>query len=243
MGKLFVVGIGPGKENYMTGEAKSALDAAELLVGYTAYLKLIAPLCPGKETLSTPMRQELARCRAALEAARDGKTVALVCSGDAGVYGMASPVLELLPEYPEVEAAIVPGVSAALAGAAALGAPLGHDFCVISLSDLLTPWEVIEKRLRCAAEGDFALAIYNPSSKRRSEHLRRACDILLETRRAETVCGVARNVGREGREARLLTLAKLREAEVDMFTTVFVGSSATREIGGRMVTPRGYRAP
>ncbi len=164
-----------------------------------------------------------------------------MCSGDAGVYGMASPVLELLPEYPGVEVQVVAGVTAALSGAAALGAPLGHDFCVISLSDLLTPWEVIEKRLRCAAAGDFAVALYNPSSKRRSDHLRRACDILLEERGGETVCGLARNVGRAGQETRLLTLAELRDTETDMFTTVFVGSSTTRNVGGRMVTPRGYR--
>ncbi len=134
------------------------------------------------------------------------------------------------------------GVTAALSGAARLGAPLGHDFCAISLSDLLTPWEKIETRLRCAAEGDFVIALYNPSSKRRSDHLRRACDILLETRNGDTRCGIVRNVGRAGEDTRLLTLAELRDTAVDMFTTVFVGASATREIGGYLVTPRGYRA-
>ena len=154
---------------------------------------------------------------------------------------MAAPILELLPEYPGVEARIVAGVTAALAGAAALGAPLGHDFCVISLSDLLTPWEVIEKRLRCAGEGDFAIALYNPSSKRRAEHLRRACDILLESRGADTLCGLVRNIGRAGEEKRLLRLAELRETEVDMVTTAFIGSSATRRVGRYMVTPRRYK--
>ena len=239
--KLFVVGLGPGKPDGMTLEARAALDRAELLCGYPAYLDLIAPLYPGKETWSTPMTQELERCRHALEEAERGRTVALVCSGDAGVYGLASPVLELLPDYPDVEVEIVPGVTAALSGAAKLGAPLGHDFCVISLSDLLTPWEQIEKRLRCAAEGDFAVVLYNPASRRRREHLRKACDILLTVRAAETPCGWVRNIGREGEEKGFLTLGELREAELDMFTTVFIGSSTTRLLGGSLVTPRGYR--
>ena len=153
---------------------------------------------------------------------------------------MASPVLELAGEYPEVDVEVVAGVTAALSGGAVLGAPLGHDFCVISLSDLLTPWAVIEKRLTCAAEGDFAICLYNPSSKKRKDYLRRACEILLRSRSADTVCGWVRNIGREGQEYRLLTLDGLRDAEVDMFTTVFIGSSRTRCVGGRMVTPRGY---
>ena len=168
------------------------------------------------------------------------KAVAMVCSGDAGVYGMASPVLELAGEYPEVDVEVVAGVTAALSGGAVLGAPLGHDFCVISLSDLLTPWEVIEKRLESAAEGDFAICLYNPSSKKRKDHLRRACEILLKTRSGDTVCGWVRNIGREGQEHRILTLEQLQNAEVDMFTTVFIGSSRTRCVEGRMVTPRGY---
>ena len=187
------------------------------------------------------MKQEIERCRHALSEARGGRTVAMVCSGDAGVYGMAAPILELLPEYPGVEVQIVAGVTAALSGAALLGAPLGHDFCAVSLSDLLTPWEVIEKRLRCAAEGDFAIVLYNPSSKRRGDYLARACEILLETRSGSTLCGLARNVGREGEETRLLTLSELRDTQVDMFTTVFIGASATKRIGAYMVTPRGYK--
>ena len=240
--KLYIVGLGPGKPEGMTFEARAALDASDLLCGYGAYLELVAPLYPDKERFSTPMTQELERCRRALHEAQHGRTVALVCSGDAGVYGMASPALELLPEYPGVEVEIVAGVTAALSGAALLGAPLGHDFCVISLSDLLTPWEAIEKRLRCAAEGDFALALYNPSSRRRADRLQRACDILLAFRGPDTPCGLVRNIGREGEETRILPLCELREAEVDMFTTVFVGSSTTRVIGGHLVTPRGYRA-
>ena len=188
------------------------------------------------------MTQELDRCRWALEKARTGKRVALVCSGDAGVYGMASPLLELAPDYPDVAVEIVPGLTAALSGGAVLGAPLAHDFCVISLSDRLTPWEVIEKRLACAAMGDFCVALYNPSSKGRPDYLARAVCILLESgKSADTVCGIVRNIGREGQTARILTLAQLKDTAVDMFTTVYIGNAATKQLGGRMVTPRGYR--
>ena len=241
MGELTVVGIGPGAPDRLTGEALEALRGAELVVGYPLYLELIAPLTAGRETWATPMRKETERCRFALSEAEKGRAVVLVCSGDAGVYGLAGPVLELLPAYPGVTVRIVAGVTAALSGAALLGAPLGHDFCAISLSDLLTPWETVEKRLRCAAEGDFAIALYNPGSKRRSGYLRRACDVLLEQKSPGTVCGLTRSVGRAGETCRLLTLGELRETEADMFTTVFIGASATRNVEGRMVTPRGYR--
>ena len=243
MNNVFVVGLGPGGEAFLTGQARAALASAEVLCGYTVYVDLVKPLFPDKETFTTPMRKELDRCRWALETASQGRSVALVCSGDAGVYGMAAPLLELAPEFPGVEIEIVPGVTAALSGAAALGAPIGHDFCVVSLSDLLTPWEVIEKRLQCAAAGDFALCLYNPSSHKRADYLRRACEILLAAGKdPETVCGWVRNIGREGQTSHLCILGALRDEQVDMFTTVFVGSSTTREIAGRMVTPRGYRA-
>lgn len=241
MGKLTVVGIGPGAESALTGAAKAALAEAEVLCGYTLYGELLRPLYPEKEFYTTGMTGEIQRCRHALELAAAGKTVALVCSGDAGVYGMAGPVLELAPEYPGAEIEVIPGVTAALSGAALLGAPLGHDFCVISLSDRLTDWKQIEERLRCAAKGDFAICLYNPASRHRRDTLRRACDILLETLPPETVCGLARNIGREGENLQILSLHRLREAEADMFSTVFIGSSRTREIAGRMVTPRGYR--
>ena len=241
MGKLVVVGIGPGDERNMTAAARAALDEAQLICGYSGYVELLRPLFPDKPVFSTGMTGEIERCRFCLEQATAGKTVALVCSGDAGVYGMAAPVLELAPEYPGAEIEIVPGVTAALSGAALLGAPLGHDFCVISLSDRLTDWAVIEKRLRCAAQGDFAICLYNPASRGRPEHLRRACEILLEEKSPDTVCGLARSIGRAGESVRILTLAALRDAEADMFTTVFVGADSTREILGRMVTPRGYR--
>lgn len=241
MNKVFVVGIGPGGAGFMTFQARTALERSDVLCGYTVYVDLVKSLFPGKETYTTPMRQELDRCRWALETASKGRTVALVCSGDAGVYGMAGPLLQLAEDFPEVDVEIVPGVTAALSGGALLGAPLGHDFCVISLSDLLTPWEVIEKRLECAALGDFALCIYNPASKKRADYLQKACDILLRHKSPDTLCGWVRNIGRTGEEKRLLTLAQLREEHVDMFTTVFVGSSTTENIGGHMVTPRGYR--
>ena len=240
MNVLYVVGLGPGGSRWMTWEARAALEQAEVLCGYTVYLDLIRGEFPDKEYFSTPMTQEIERCRAALERARSGRTTALVCSGDAGVYGMAGPVLELAPQFPEVEIQVVPGVTAALAGAAVLGAPLMHDFAVLSLSDLLTPWEVIRRRLELAAQGDFVLCLYNPSSRRRRDHLRMACDIVLAHRGPETVCGWVRNAGRAQEEHQVLTLGELQEAQVDMFTTVFIGSAATRRIGDRVVTPRGY---
>ena len=239
--KLYIVGLGPGDEKFLTAQARRALEDAEVLCGYTVYVELVSGLFPEKETYTTPMRQELDRCRWALETAAAGKTVAMVCSGDAGVYGMAGPILEMAPAYPAVDVAVVPGVTAALSGAAALGAPIGHDFCVVSLSDLLTPWEVIEKRLRAAVAGDFSLCLYNPASHKRADYLERACDILLDAGVSpQTACGYVRNIGRPGEEAKILPLAELREAKLDMFTTVFIGSSTTRTIRGRMVTPRGY---
>ena len=243
MNKIYVVGIGPGKAQFMTAQARQALEEAEVLCGYTVYVELVAPLFPGKETYTTPMTKELDRCRWALQTAASGKTVALVCSGDPGVYGMAAPLLQLAPDYLDVEVEVVAGVTAALSGAAVLGAPLGHDFCVISLSDLLTPWAVIEKRLQCAAQGDFAICLYNPSSRKRADYLQKACDILLASGKTpETVCGWVRNIGREGQEKQLLTLGELRDARLDMFTTVFIGSAGTRNIQGNMVTARGYEA-
>lgn len=241
MNTLFVVGIGPGGQEFLTGEAREALSRAQVLCGYTVYVDLVAPLFPGKETYTSPMTKELGRCRWALETAQSGRDVAFVCSGDAGVYGMAGLLLQLASQFPAVEIRVVAGVTAALSGGAVLGAPLGHDFCVVSLSDLLTPWEVIENRLRCAARGDFCLCLYNPSSRKRAGYLQKACDILLEEGRSpQTVCGWVKNIGREGQESRVLSLSDLRGEQLDMFTTVFVGSSATQEVNGRMVTPRGY---
>lgn len=240
MHKLFVVGLGPGGADSMTVRAQNVLRASDVIVGYTVYIDLVRADFPDKEFLSTPMRKEVDRVRLALETAAQGRTVALICSGDAGVYGMSGLCEELLPQYPGVELETVPGVSAVLSGAAILGAPLMHDFAVISLSDLLTPWEKIETRLLAAAEADFVICLYNPSSHKRHDYLQRACDLILRFASPETVCGIARNIGREGESTQVLTLEKLRDTEVDMFSTVFIGNSQTKNINGKMVTPRGY---
>lgn len=239
--KLYVVGLGPGGQDKMTGEALSVLERCGTIAGYEGYVAPLRGQYPEKTFLSTPMRSEAARCRMAIEAALAGADVAMVCSGDSGVYGMAGLILDLAQAYPPLEIEVVPGVTAACSGAAVLGAPLMHDFAVISLSDLLTPPEEIEKRLECAGAGDFVVCLYNPASKRRKNHLRRACEILLRYRKPETPAGLVRQIGRDGQEARILTLEGLCSAEADMFTTVFVGNSSTKVIGGKMVTPRGYR--
>ncbi len=240
MNRLFVVGIGPGGSDQMTARARAALAEADVIAGYGVYVDLVRPLYPEKEFLTTPMRKEADRCRMAIDAAMGGKSVAMISSGDAGVYGMAGLVLELSRDL-DLDVEVVPGVTAALSGGAVLGAPLTHDFAVISLSDLLTPWEKIEKRLELAAEADLCIALYNPSSHRRADYLSRACDILMRHAAPETVCGVVRNIGREGEQSEVMTLAELRDYKADMFTTVFIGNSQTMEIKGRMVTPRGYR--
>lgn len=239
--KVTVIGLGPGGGADLTGRARAALEECDLLVGYTAYIDLVKEDFPDKETLSTGMRREVDRCRAAVEAALTGKSVAVVCSGDSGVYGMAGLVYEVAQEYDPIDIEVVPGITAACGGAAVLGAPLTHDFAVVSLSDLLTPWEKIEARLTAAARADFVLCLYNPASRSRPDYLRRACDILLAAGKSpDTVCGTVRNIGRAGEEAGLLTLGQLRDTQVDMFTTVFVGNSQTKVLGGKMVTPRGY---
>ena len=239
---IYVIGMGPGKEEMMTAQALSALEEADVIVGYTVYLELLGERFAEKEKISTPMKQEEKRCRICFEQAAAGKQVAFVCSGDAGIYGMASLMYEIGKEYPETELQIIPGITAAISGAAVLGAPLNHDFCVISLSDLLTPWEKIEKRLRCAAEGDFAMAIYNPSSKKRHDYLQKACDILLDILEETRPCGYVENIGREGTRAVTCTLKELREKQVNMFTTVFIGNSTAEIISGKLVTKRGYPA-
>ncbi len=239
--KLTVVGLGPGAGPDLTGRALDAIRDAELVVGYTTYIALIRDAFPDKQMLSTGMRAEVDRCRLAIEETLKGKNVAVVCSGDSGVYGMAGLIYELAREYLPIEIEVVPGITAACGGAAVLGAPLTHDFAVISLSDLMTPWEKIEKRLACAAQADFVLCLYNPRSHSRSDYLRRACDIILQYKSPETVCGYVRGIGRPGEQAVTLTLAQLREdTQVDMFTTVFIGNEQTVLLDGKMVTPRGY---
>ena len=241
MNKIYVVGIGPGEYEQMTIRAVKALEESDCIIGYTVYVKLIEDHFKDKEFLTTPMTKEVDRCQMAYEEALKGKTVSMICSGDAGVYGMAGLMYEVGKDYPEVEAEIIPGVTAALSGAALLGAPLGHDFCLISLSDLLTPWGKIEARLKAACEGDFCVCLYNPSSKRRKDYLDRACSLMLEYKSPDTVCGIAENIGREGESFKVMSLKELKDTPVDMFTTVFIGNSQTRDINGKMVTPRGYK--
>ncbi|MCD8083192.1 MAG: precorrin-3B C(17)-methyltransferase [Clostridiales bacterium] len=238
---VWVVGMGPGGGLQMTAEAARVLKQCDVIVGYTVYVSLLRELFPEKEYRTTPMCREMERCRMAFEEARGGKTVAMVSGGDAGVYGMSGLMLELSAEYPDCTVRVVPGVTAALAGAAVLGAPLMHDFAVISLSDRMTPWEKIERRLQLAAAADFVICIYNPASRTRADYLRWACDVILKEAEPERICGLVRQIGRDGETARVLTLMELREEPVDMFTTVFIGNSTTRVIDGRMVTPRGYR--
>lgn len=239
--KLYAVGIGPGDYSHMTLEAVRVLEHCDVIVGYTVYVDLVREHFPGKEFLTTPMRREEERCRLAFEEAERGKAVAMICSGDAGVYGMAGLMYEVGVRYPQVQLEVIPGVTAATGGAAVLGAPLIHDFCLISLSDLLTPWEKIEARLLAAAQADFVICLYNPSSKKRKDYLNRACRLMLQYKSEDTVCGIVSMIGREGESSRMLSLKELMDTPVDMFTTVWIGNSQTREIGGKMVTPRGYR--
>lgn len=241
MNKLYVVGIGPGAYEKMTIEAVEALKKSDVIIGYTVYVDLVREHFPGKVFLTTPMKKEVDRCVLAFEEAEKGRTVSMICSGDAGVYGMSGLMYEVGVNHPEVELEIIPGVTAATGGAAVLGAPLIHDFCLISLSDLLTPWEKIEARLLGASQADFVICLYNPSSKKRYDYLEKACDLMLRYKALDTVCGIVGNIGREGEEMKVMTLKELRDTKVDMFTTVFIGNSQTRKINGKMVTPRGYR--
>ena len=246
---IYIVGTGPGKISGMTLEAKAALDASQIIVGYKVYVDLLKADFPDKEFAWTGMGKEIERCKLCFDYALEGKNVSLVCSGDAGVYGMAEPLFRLQKEnsvYREVEITVIPGVTAALSGAALLGAPLNHDFCVISLSDLLTPWEIIERRLRAAVQGDFALAVYNPQSHHRKDYLDKACKILIEEGAApDRACGFVKNIGREGQDAAFCRLSELASQDIDMFTTVFIGNSQSdffeSDKGIKLLTKRGYK--
>ena len=239
---LSVVGIGPGSYEDMTVRAQRVLDESDYIVGYTVYCDLVMPFFPDKEYISTPMMTEEKRVRMALEKADEGFSVALVCSGDAGVYGMAGLAVSMAKEFDDVSVKVIPGVTAALSGAALLGAPLIHDFCLISLSDRLTPMELIEKRLRAAASADMIIVLYNPESKNRSGYLAHACDVLMENKPASTICGIVKNIARKGEIKSVMTLSELKEADADMFSTVFIGNSTTKKIDDLMVTSRGYKS-
>jgi precorrin-3B C17-methyltransferase len=241
--QLFVVGLGPGDRAAMTPQARDAIGQAEVVIGYDGYFGGVADLIEGKECLALPLTRETERARLAVERLRAGQTVCVISSGDPGVYAMASLVLECAAAADELllqDIVIVPGVSAVNAAAALLGAPLGHDFAVVSLSDLLTAWDVIERRLRAAAEADFVLALLNPKSQRRHWQYRRAAEILAQHRAADTPVGVVRNGYRIGQSVDITTVQHMAEAAVDMFTTIIVGNSQTRRFGPVVVTPRGY---
>lgn len=241
-GRISVVGIGPGALEHMTPKAIQEIESADVIVGYTTYIKLIQSVIkPDAEVVSGRMGREVERARTAVMHAVKNKRVVVISSGDAGVYGMAGVLLEAAAlEKAEVPIEIVPGVTAATAAAAKLGAPLVGDFAVISLSDLLTPWSAIEKRLEAAAEADFVIVLYNPQSPGRTEPLAKAHQILLRHRSPETPVGIVRLAGRDGEEAVVTTLKAMVDAEIDMVTTVVVGNSTTRVVNGKMVTPRGY---
>jgi precorrin-3B C17-methyltransferase len=240
-GKLWIIGIGPGDRSLLTPLAAAALGQAEVIVGYAGYFEWIADLVESKERIALPLGEEAERARLAVSQVLEGRRVAVISSGDAGIYGMASIVLEILASrQAEVDIEVVPGVSAVNACAALLGAPLGHDFAVISLSDLLTPWERIEKRLDAAAAADFVLAILNPQSRRRDWQLRRAQELLLQHRPPQTSVGVVRNAFRPEQHIRICTIADMAELPIDMFTTLLVGNSQTKVFGSLLVTPRGY---
>jgi len=241
-GKIFVVGIGPGDIEHITPAALNAISQSDVIVGYKTYIKLIENLITEKEVASSGMKKEVDRCEIALQYALKGKIVSIVSSGDAGVYGMAGIMLEVANKYENnIEVEIVPGITSSHAAAASLGAPIMHDYVVISLSDLLTDWGLIQKRLHCAGEGDFVVCIYNPKSNGRPEHINVARDILLKYKLKDTPVGIVRNAKRKGETTIITTLEKMLENEIDMFTMVIIGNSNTYIKNDKMLTPRGYR--
>lgn len=241
MGKLYVVGIGPGAKEHMTILAYETMNKSDVIVGYTAYTDLVKDMFTEKEIISTGMGSEEERCRMALSLASENKTVSLICSGDSVVYGMAGLVYELGGGYQDVSIEVIPGVTAAISGSALIGAGVGNDFAVISLSNYLTPKEDTYKRLRACAEADMVMALYNPSSKARPDCLKEVCDFLIGIVGEDRVCAAAKNIGRDSEEYEVMSLIELKNYDTDMFTTVFIGSSKTENINGRFVTKRGYK--
>ncbi|MEG0844119.1 MAG: precorrin-3B C(17)-methyltransferase [Romboutsia sp.] len=238
---IYVVGIGPGSKELMTIQAISAIEKADVIVGYKTYINLITEFIGNKEVLQNGMRQEIDRCKQAVEIAKMGKNVAVISSGDAGIYGMAGLILELISkEDIDIPVKVVPGVTASIGAAAILGAPIMHDFCHISLSDLLTPWDVIEKRLRLAAEADFVICLYNPRSKGRSGHLARAFEIMGEFKTESTPVGIVKDVGRKNEDKFICTFDNMDFERVDMTTMVIIGNKSTFIHEDKMITPRGY---
>lgn len=238
MAKLYVVGIGPGGREHMTFKAVEVIKKSDVIVGYKPYIEYLGDLVEGKELFSTGMKGEIERCKEAIEQVRKGKTTSIISTGDAGLYGMAGPILELA-EGIDVE--IIPGVTAAFSAASELGSPIMHDYAAISLSDLMTPWEIILKRVDNAAEADFVLAIYNPRSKGRPEHLEEAINLVRKHRKSTTPVGIVKNSGRPGTEITITTLEEMDFEIVDMLTVLIIGNSNTYVEGDKIITPRGYK--
>lgn len=238
MGKLYVIGIGPGGLDHLTIKAKKAIEESDIIVGYTKYITMVEPLLEGKEIFKTGMKGEEERCRKAIELAKDNKTVSVISTGDAGIYGMAGLILQL-ENTSDVE--IIPGVTASSAAASVLGAPLMHDNCNISLSDLMTPYELIKKRVELAAEGDFVISLYNPKSMGRPHYLRECLELVKKHRDGKTPIGVVKNALRDGQEVRIFTLDNFDENVVDMFSIVIIGNSQSYAENNRIITPRGYK--
>lgn len=239
---IYVVGFGPGDKQFMTMQAVEIIEQADLIVGYTTYTDILKAQFPDKKYLSTPMRKETDRCRLAVEKALEGNTVAMVSSGDSGIYGMAGIMLEIADDMQaDVEIVTVPGITAASTAASVLGAPLMHDLSLISLSDLMTPLELIFRRVEAAASADFVISLYNPKSGKRIDYLEKAADIIMKYRDKGTPVGIVRNAGRPDQKAWLTTLSELKNEPVDMFCVVIVGNSQTYIKNNRMITPRGYK--
>ncbi len=237
MAKLYVLGIGPGGLEHMTFKAFQSIKKSQVIVGYTPYIDYLGDLAHGKELISTGMRGEVERCKAAIDMVRKGKNTSIISTGDAGLYGMAGPILELASD---IEVEIVPGVTAAFSAAAELGSPIMHDYASISLSDLLTPWEVIVKRIHMASEGDFVISIYNPKSKGRRDHLEKAIEIISKYREGSTPVGIVKNSGRPDTSVTITSLDSIDYESVDMRCVLIIGNSNTFIRDKQMITPRGY---
>ena len=242
MSKIYVIGMGPGNTMDMTPRAKNAIESADEIIGYSTYIDLIKEHFPSKPFISSGMKKEVERCELVLQKALDGKTVALISSGDSGIYGMAGIMLEIVNKSgKQIEVEVIPGITAANAAASVLGAPIMHDFAVISLSDLMTPLDLIYKRVELAAQGDFVICLYNPKSKSRSDYIDTSREIILKSRKSSTPVGIVRNAGRENESYDIATLENMLNFEIDMFTVVIIGNSQTYTENGRMITPRGYK--
>jgi precorrin-2 C(20)-methyltransferase len=246
-GKLYLVGFGPGSQDHLTYRAKAAIEDAQVVIGYSTYIKLVKPLCQGKKVIYTGMTEELARARKAVDLATEGQKVALISSGDVGIYGMAGPTYEILKERgwkrgEGIEVEVIPGVTAASSCGSVLGAPLMHDFCCISLSDLLTPWDIIMRRLEAAAQADFVVVLYNPKSGRRTRQIQEAQRILLQHRKPTTPVGLVKSCRRDLEKIVLTDLRGMLDHEIGMLTTVIIGNTRTFTFEGLMVTPRGYQS-